>query len=70
MISSHITNKEVSTQNIPYPIGYTVTTMLFSYMTSEYSLHFISLQYFSHKVISDQIVSKLSSSAGKYQETY
>ena len=45
MIASHITNKEVSKQNVPYPIGYTVTTMLIGYTTSKYSLHFISLQY-------------------------
>ena len=45
MISSHITNKEVSKPNVPYPIGYTVITMLIDYMTSKYSLHFKSIQY-------------------------
>ena len=45
MIASHITNKEVSKQNVPYPIGYMVITMLIGYMTSKYSLRFISGQY-------------------------
>ena len=43
MISSHITNKEASKQNVLYPIGYTVITMLIGYMTSKYALHFISV---------------------------
>ena len=43
MISSHITNKEASKQNALYPIGYTVITMSISYMTSKYSLRFISV---------------------------
>ena len=45
MISSHIINKEVSKQNVPYPIGYMVITMLIGYMKSKYSLQFISVQY-------------------------
>ena len=45
MISSHITNKEVSKQNVPYPIGYMVITKLIGYTTSKYSFHFISVQY-------------------------
>ena len=45
MIASHIINKEVSKQNVLYPIGYTVITMAIGYMTSKYSLRFISVQY-------------------------
>ena len=43
MISSHITNKEASKQNVWYPIGYMVITMSIGYMTSRYALHFISV---------------------------
>ena len=38
MISSHITKKEASKQNVLYPIGYTVITMLIGYMTSMYHI--------------------------------
>ena len=43
MISSHITNNEAGQQNVLYPIGYMVITMLIGYMTSKYASHFISL---------------------------
>ena len=43
MISSHITNKEASKQNVLYPIGYMVITMLIGYTTSKYALCFISI---------------------------
>ena len=43
MISSHITNKEASKQNVLYPVGYMVIMVSISYMISKYSLHFISI---------------------------
>ena len=55
MISSHITNKEVMKQNILYPIGYLVRSILNGYMLSNQSLHFIyqydNVIYSSNEVV-------------------
>ena len=41
MISSHITNKEAMKQNILYPVGYLVITVLNGYTISKKSLRYI-----------------------------
>ena len=51
MTSSHITNKEVSKQNVWYPIGYIAITMSIGYMTSKY-VFYIHIVYFSYEVVS------------------
>ena len=51
MISSHITNKEASKQNVLYPIGYMVITVSISYTTSKYYVLYL-YSIFSYKVVS------------------
>ena len=53
MRTSHITNKEVSRQNILYLIGYKVITILIGYMTRKYSLPYIyPYSIFGYEVVS------------------
>ena len=56
MLSSHTTNKEAMKQNILYPIGYPIISMLNGYMISNSSLLFIyqydNVIHSSHEVVS------------------